>query len=105
MSAAAYKHLARQLEDADLFRMAELVRETVETPGFKFLRDSIAEHRQKMLAQLLNETTRPEEITRLRGLIAGLDSMEAAAQSITDYATERESAANERLKRQEPSHV
>src|SRR3954463_8814939 len=97
MSAAAYKHLARQLEDADLFRTADLIRETVDTPGFKFLRDSIAEPRQKMLAQLLNETTRPEEITRLRGLIAGLDSMEQAAQSILEFAEEREAKANQRL--------
>lgn len=93
------------MEDADLFRTAELVREAMATPGWKFVADSIAEHERKMNDQLLNETTKPEDIGRLRGLITGLRSMQAAAQSISDYAMERESAANERVKRQEPSHV
>jgi hypothetical protein len=100
MSAAAYKHLARQLEDADLFRTADLCARRSKRPASSSSRDSIAEHRQKMLAQLLNETTRPEEITRLRGLIAGLDSMEQAAQSILEFAMEREARANERLRQE-----
>jgi hypothetical protein len=90
MAAAAYRHLARQLEDADLFRTADLVRETLATPGFKFIADSIAEHERKMNDQLLNETTKPEDIGRLRGLITGLGRCRKRAQSILEYAEERE---------------
>lgn len=99
MAAAAYTHLARQLEPADLFRTADLVRETIATPGWKFLVDSIAEHEGKMLAQLLNETTRPEEIPRLRGLVAGLKATQEAAEAILSHAESRE--AEERQKAQE----
>jgi hypothetical protein len=100
MAAAAYRHLARQLEDADLFRTADLVRETLATPGFKFIADSIAEHERKMNDQLLNETTKPEDIGRLRGLITGLRAMQEAGKSILEYAEERESKANERLRQE-----
>jgi hypothetical protein len=95
MAAAAYRHLARQMELADLLTQAELVRAAMDTPGWRFIADSIAEHRQKMLAQLLNETTRPEEIPRLRGLVNGLDAMQEAAQSVLDLAQERLAAADQ----------
>lgn len=93
------------MEDADLFRTADLVREATATPGWKFIADSIEEHERKMNDQLLNETTKPEDIGRLRGLITGLRSMQQAAQSILDYAEEREAKANDRIRKQEPSHV
>lgn len=101
MAAPAYRHLARQLEDRDLFLQAELIRETIATPGWKFLADSIAEHEGKMLAQLLNETTKPEEIPRLRGLVQGLRSIHEAAESILTFADERAEQARQSARAQE----
>lgn len=101
MAAAAYRHLARQLEDPDLFTSADLLRETMATPGWKLLVDSIAEHESRMLAQLLNETTKPEEIPRLRGLVQGLRSVHEAADSILALADEREADARARHAAQE----
>lgn len=100
-AAAGYRHLARQLEDADLFVTADLIREAMATPGWKFVRDSIAEHERRMNDQLLNASTRPEEVVRLRGLVLGLRSMEGAAQSILELAEEREQRANERVQQEQ----
>lgn len=97
MAAAAYRHLVRQLELPDLLTQADLVRETVATPGWQIVLAAVAEHESRMLAQLLNETTRPEEIPRLRGLVAGLKSMHEAADSILSLAEEREAEANKRI--------
>lgn len=99
MAAAAYRHLIRQMELSDVLMQAELVRETTSTPGWKFLADSIAEHEQRMLAQLLHETTKPEEIPRLRGLVNGLRSMHEAAESIVAYAMERAAEAKQEAAR------
>lgn len=89
MQAAGYRHLARQLEDPDLFRIVEEIKETMATPGWGFVVDSIAEHERRMTTQLLNETCKDEDIPRLRGLVAGLRSMQEAAQSIQAFADER----------------
>lgn len=97
---AGYRHLARQYEDVDLFRTADLVREAMATPGWKFVEASIAEHERRMNDRLLNETCRDEEVPRLRGLIAGLRSMREAAESICLYAEEREQEARKTLERQ-----
>lgn len=106
MAAAAYRHLARQLELPDLLMQADLVRETMASPGWKLVVDSIAEHEQKMLAQLLNETTKPEEIPRLRGLVTGLRSMQEAADSIVSLAEERlRDAQRESARAQEHQNV
>lgn len=59
--------------------------------------DSIGSHEQKMLDRLLNETTDPEEIPRLRGLLAGLKSAREAAETIVSYAAEAEEKANREL--------
>lgn len=104
MAAAAYRHLARQLELPDLLRQAEMIRDTMATEGWGYIAASIAEHEQKMLAQLLNETTPAEDIPRLRGLVTGLKSMQEAAQSILDLATEREQEMRAR-NAQEHTHV
>jgi hypothetical protein len=104
MAAPAYRHLARQLNDRDLFMQAELIRETIATPGWKFLVDSIGEHESKMLHQLLNETTKAEEIPRLRGLVQGLRSIHEAAESILAFADERADKARSAAA-QENTHV
>lgn len=101
MAAAAYRHLARQLELPDLLTQADLVRATMATPGWEIVVASIAEHESRMLAQLLNASTRAEEIPRLRGLVDGLRSMQEAADSILSLADEREADATRRLQAQE----
>jgi hypothetical protein len=93
MQAAGYRHLARQLEDPDLFRIADEIKETMATPGWGFVVDSIAEHERRMTNQLLNETAKDEDIPRLRGLVVGLRSMQEAAQSILALADEHETKA------------
>jgi hypothetical protein len=93
MAAAAYRHLVRQLELPDLLLQADLVRATTATPGWKILVDAIGEHESRMLAQLLNETTKAEEVPRLRGLVNGLRSAQEAADSILTLAEERLSEA------------
>lgn len=85
------------MELPDLLRKADEVRHVIEHPGFKFLVDSIAEREGKMLARLLNESTRPEDIPRLRGLVAGLRSIHEAADSILTFADEREKEANRKV--------
>jgi hypothetical protein len=95
--AAGYRDLASQLSDPDLFMVADEIRQVIETPGFKFVVDSIAEREGKMLARLLNESTRPEDIPRLRGLVAGLRSVHEAAESILLLADEREKEANRKV--------
>lgn len=81
--------------------MADQVAALIETPAWKFLMARVAEHEQKMLARLLNESTKPEEIPRLRGLISGLASGREAAESVIAYAAEAERTANERQQAQE----
>lgn len=101
MAAPAYRHLARQLTLPDLLWKRGQIRLTMETPGWEFLVASIAEHESRMTAQLLNETTKAEDIPRLRGLVAGLRSMQEAADAILTLADEREAEA---LKAQETAH-
>jgi hypothetical protein len=106
MAAAAYRHLARQMELPDLLTQADLVREAMATPGWEFVVASIAEHEGRMLAQLLHETTKPEEIPRLRGLVNGLRSMQEAADSIVTLAEERlRDAQRESARAQEHQNV
>lgn len=93
MVAAGYRHLARQLELSDLLVKADEVRETIATPGWEFLLASVAEHESRMTLQLLNGSTPPDEVTRLRGLIAGLRCISEAAESIVHLAEEREQDA------------
>lgn len=93
MVAAAYRHLARQLELPDLLVKADDVRETIATPGWEFLVASVAEHESRMTAQLLNASTPAEEVTRLRGLLAGLRCLSEAAESILALAEQREAEA------------
>jgi hypothetical protein len=79
---------------------ADHVRETIATPGWEFLVASVAEHESRMTAQLLNGTTAPEEVTRLRGLIAGLRCITEAAEAILALADEREKEAIAKAQRQ-----
>lgn len=97
MAVAAYTRSLSKDNLPALLTQAELVRETTETPGWAFVLAVIADHEQKMLARLLNETTKPEEIPRLRGLISGLASAREAAASIIAFAEEAERDANRAL--------
>lgn len=96
MAAPAYTRTARELKLPDLCRNADLIRETMATPGWTLVLEAIAAHESKMDEQLLNETTKPDDFLRLRGLIKGLRSMREAAESILELATEREAEANQR---------
>lgn len=97
MAAAAYRHLARELDLPDLVMQADLIRETTQTPGWGFLVASIAEHKRKMLDQLLHETTKADDVPRLRGLVNGLGCVEEAAEAILSLAKEREAEAKRNL--------
>jgi hypothetical protein len=94
----AYTRALHDMELADLLTRAELVREMTETFGWRYLTEAIDQHEQKMLARLLNESTHPEEIPRLRGLLSGLRSAREAAESIISYAAEAEEKARQRTK-------
>lgn len=95
--AAGYRDLASQLDDADLFRVADLIREATETPGFKFLLDSVAEKERKAINRLVNRTAKPEDIRFDQGLVEGLRCIHEAATSILSLAEEREATANRKL--------
>lgn len=93
MANAGYTHTLREQSVPELLYKAELVEQVMAMPGWAVIESAVNEHARRMLDQLLNGTTRPEEITRLRGLILGLGSMRDAAQAILDYAQERRSEA------------
>lgn len=80
-----------------LLEMADLIREAQRHPAWAFVADQIASYEQQMLDRLLNETVKPEEIPRLRGLIKGLASMREAADSIVAFAEDAERKANARI--------
>lgn len=102
---AQYTHTLQELPLPDLLTRAELVRETTRTPGWGYVLEAIAAHEQKMLARLLNEATKPEEIPRLRGLLSGLASMREAAETILDSAKEAEDEARQRHVARETANV
>lgn len=104
MAAAAYRHLSRQLDLPDLNVRADLVRETMASPGWEIVAAEIAEHESRMTKRLLHETTSPEDVPYLRGLVNGLRSMAEAAESIVALAEEREAEAR-RKTAQETTHA
>lgn len=85
------------MSDADLFRTADLIREAVQAPGFKFLRDSVAEKEAKAINRLVNRSAKPEDIRFDQGLVEGLRCFHEAATSILALADEREATANHQL--------
>lgn len=85
-----------------LLEMADLIREVQTHPAWKFVLGQIADREQHELARLLNETTRPDDIPRLRGLVAGLASMREAAESIVAFAEDAEREANKRIRQEQP---
>lgn len=95
--AAGYRDLASQLQDADLFAMADEIRRVTETPGFKFLRDSIAQKESKAMDRLINRSAKPEDIRFDQGLVDGLRCIHQAADSILAFAAEREAEANRKV--------
>lgn len=73
------------------------MRAVTETPGFKFLVDSVHEKEQKAINRLINATTKPEDIGRLQGLVDGLRCIHEAAASILALAESREAEANRKV--------
>lgn len=100
MAAAQYRHTVTDLELPDLLVQADLIREATDQPGWQVVLDAIDAHKAKMLQRLLHEGTKPDDIPYLRGLIAGLDSMREAADSITRLAVERETEAKRHTARE-----
>jgi hypothetical protein len=85
----------------ELLEKADLVRELQRSPGWAFVLEQIADRHQQAYSRLLNETCKPEDVPRLRGLLDGLNAASEAAESIVAYAEEAERKANERLRAQE----
>lgn len=104
MANAAYTRSLHEMDLPDLLYRAETVRELADHPGWKFVLSCIADHEAQMLQRLLNETTKPEDIGRLRGLLTGLSSAREAADSIVSHAADREREANKRHEAQEPQN-
>lgn len=102
MANPAYtRNLPREPRDLPrLLEMADLVREIQRAPAWQYVQAQIASYEQQQLARLLNETTKPEDIPRLRGLVAGLASMREAAESIVAFAEDAERKANQRIKQE-----
>lgn len=74
-----------------------MVRELADHPGWLFVLEVVAAQEQHQLAKLLNETTKAEDIARLRGLLVGLASAREAAESIVSFAMEAEEKAKRAL--------
>lgn len=81
----------------DLLRRADDVRALHNHPGWALVLDQIEKSEQLNLKLLLNSTTKPEDISRLRGLLTGLASARDAAASIVAYAEDAEAKANQRI--------
>lgn len=96
MSRAAYTSLVDELNLPDLLRQAEDVKALDQHPGWALVTASIDAWREKLLAQLLNPSAKPQDVDRLRGEIRGLLSAREAAASIVGLAEEREAVANKR---------
>ena len=90
----AYTHTIQDLDLPELLVQADIVRELTDHPGWEIVKDAIDAHSQRMLARLLNEACKPEDVPRLRGL--GLSSMQDAADTIQAVAKEREAEAIKR---------
>lgn len=101
---AAYTHtLPQDMPLGDLLMAAELVKEATQHPGWQHVQDAIQAHHDRMYARLVNESTKVEEVPRLRGLLSGLASMREAAETILAVAEEREAEARKR--NMETAHV
>lgn len=103
MTVAAYTRSLPRDDLPALLYQADMVRETTSTPGWRFVLAAIADHEQQMLARLLNETTKPDDVPRLRGLLAGLAAMREAADSIVSFAEEAEEKANRATAQEQPA--
>jgi hypothetical protein len=104
---AAYRTVIDQIENdgQDVFMAADLVRQLREHPGWRLLEDTIAAHERRNVDRLVNETTKPEQIPYLRGLIVGLRALNEAADTIVTRAEEVRVENQKRLAAQELAHV
>jgi hypothetical protein len=81
----------------ELLLAAEHVRELAEHPGWVLVLDLLDGHARREMDRLLSMTTKPEEVTRLRGVLAGLRSPREAAETVLAVAADREREAKKRL--------
>lgn len=102
---AGYRSVIDDMDDSELFMAADLVRDLTAHPGWKVLADSIAAHERRNVDQLVNFTTKPEQIPYLRGLIVGLRAIHEAADTIVTRAEEVREANRQRIAAQELEHV
>lgn len=93
----AYTRNLKEMPLADLLRRADDVRALHNHPGWSFVLDAIESWKDLQIQRLLNETTKEEDVSRLRGLILGLASAPEAAASIVAYAEDAEAKANQRI--------
>lgn len=84
---------------ADLLLAAEQVEALTRLPGWALLMDLIAAHERRETDRLLNGTTKPEEVQRLRGVLAGLRAPREALETVLAVAAEREAEAKKRLEK------
>lgn len=102
---ATFTHVTREMDLPDLLMLADDVRELDSHRGWQAVLAGIDAHREKLLAQLLNPTAKPESVDRLRGEILGLASAREAAEQIVRLAVEREREAKRALAAQETADV
>jgi hypothetical protein len=95
MAAAEYKSLVADMDLPDLLNEAEFVRDATGTHGWKLVQASVDTWRDKSLQRLTNPSTKPEDVRFLQGLVAGLNSMREAADTILSLASEREAEARQ----------
>lgn len=103
MATAAYKTNAEKLKLPDLLEHADLIREAIEHPGFKFLQAEIDAHTARLTARLVHQSTKPEQVEYLRGQIEALGAVREAPAAILALAEERETAAKQ--SREQESYV
>ena len=94
---AAYSGPLSEMPYQALLDVAERAEDLAEHPVWLLVLDVIAAHERREMDRLLNMTTKPEEVTRLRGLIQGLRSPREALETILAVAQEREREAKTRL--------
>jgi hypothetical protein len=105
MASAAYTHVISEMELPAQLMGADDVRALEGLPGWRLVLASIDAHKERLLAQLLNPTAKPDAVDRLRGEIRGLDSAREAADTIVQFAADREREAKRALKAQETANV
>lgn len=94
---AAFSGSLSEMGLPELLLAAEHVERLAAHPGWVLVLDLIDGHARREMDRLLSMTTKPEEVTRLRGVLAGLRSAREAAETVLAVAADREREAKQRL--------